>query len=79
MVKPIHHIRMENVECAIWQNIKGDKTFYSVEIYRNFMDESGTWKKYTLMRKQDLLTASLIMQKAYEWLTTYKAEKNELE
>ena len=41
--KPIHKIRVRNVQAAIWEQIFGKGTFLTVTFSRSYKDKSDQW------------------------------------
>ena len=58
---------------TIWQNqgkskSGDDVTFRTVSFQRRYKDANGEWKSTSTLRINDLPKASLILEKAYEYL-----------
>ena len=58
---------------TVWQNQGKSKTgeevsFRTVSFQRRYMDKDGEWKSTSTLRVNDLPRASLVLQKAYEYL-----------
>ena len=58
---------------TVWQNQGKSKTgeevsFRTVSFQRRYMDKDGEWKSTSTLRINDLPRASLVLQKAYEYL-----------
>jgi len=62
------------VSATIWKN-KGTKKdgetaeFYTITVDRNYKDKEDNWKSTHSLRINDLPKASLVISKAYEYLT----------
>ena len=58
---------------TVWQNQGKSKTgeevsFRTVSFQRRYVDKDGEWKSTSTLRINDLPRASLVLQKAYEYL-----------
>ena len=58
---------------TVWENQGKSKTgeevsFRTVSFQRRYMDKDGEWKSTSTLRINDLPRASLVLQKAYEYL-----------
>ena len=58
---------------TVWQNQGKSKTgeevsFRTVSFQRRYMDKNGEWQSTNTLRTNDLPRASLVLQKAYEYL-----------
>lgn len=58
---------------TVWQNQGTSKTgedvsYRTVSFQRRYKDPSGEWKSTSTLRVNDLPKASLVLQKAYEYL-----------
>ena len=58
---------------TVWENQgkskEGDDvSFKTVSFQRRYMDKNGEWKSTTTLRVNDLPKASLVLEKAYEYL-----------
>lgn len=78
MSKPIKKFKAGSVELNIWHNealvdkpetgmTKSD--WYSVTMQRSYRDAEGNWKKTSSWRLDDLPKATLVLTKAFEFLT----------
>lgn len=60
------------VSATVWQNQAAGKdgivTFRTVSFQRSYKDKNGKWQNSTSLRVNDLPRASLVIQKAYEYL-----------
>jgi len=58
---------------TVWENQGKNKegldvSYRTVSFQRRYLDKDGEWKSTTSLRVNDLPKASLILQKAYEYL-----------
>ncbi len=58
---------------TIWENQGKSKTgeevsYKTVSFQRRYMDKNGEWQSTSTLRTNDLPKASLVLQKAYEYL-----------
>ena len=61
------------ISSTIWKNIgtskKGEQVeFRTISLQRRYTDEKGEWKSTSSLRINDLPKASLVLNKAYEYL-----------
>ena len=62
------------VQAAIWANQGAHGSFRTVQLTRSYKDASGTWKQSSTLRAADLPRASLVLSKAYEYLSMGESE-----
>jgi hypothetical protein len=71
--QPEKKIRAGGLSATIWKNEqeKNGKSysFYSVTLDRSYTDETGNWKTSHNLRSNDLPKATLVLDKAFEYLT----------
>lgn len=70
---PEKKFRAGTVSATVWQNRGksakgGEVTFRTVSFQRNYMDRNGTWQTSSSLRVNDLPRASVVLQKAYEYI-----------
>jgi hypothetical protein len=65
--KPAWENRYGNIKVSIWANQGKDGVWYSVTLTRRYQD-NGLWKSATSLGKNDILPASLLLQRAFEWI-----------
>lgn len=69
---PEKKFRAGAVSATVWKNEskKGADSFayYSVSLDRNYKDKDGQWKSTNSLRINDLPRASLVLNKAYEFI-----------
>ena len=72
------------IQVAIWENQAKNpdgttRPFHTVSFDRRYKDQSGEWKSTNQLRVNDLPKATLILQKAYEYLalTGDEGEQND--
>ncbi len=71
-----------SVSATIWQNKGKSKTgeeisFRTVSFQRRYTDKEGNWKTTSTLRINDLPRASLVLQKAYEYLVLKGTEETQ--
>ena len=67
------------VSATVWlnkgQSKQGSEVEYrTISIDRNYLDKDGKWQKTNSLRLNDLPKASIVLQKAYEYLVLNEAE-----
>jgi len=57
------------ISAAVWKNstVK-DSAYYTISIQRSYKDKEGKWQHVNSFRVSDLPKASLVLNKAYEYL-----------
>lgn len=70
---PVKSFRSGSIQVAIWENQTTgsdgqQQTFKTVRFERRYKDKDGNWQSTSNLRVNDLPKASLILQKAYEYL-----------
>ena len=70
---PEKKFRAGAISATVWQNKGQDKNgetteYRTISLERNYKDKEGNWKSTNSLRINDLPKASLILQKAYEFL-----------
>lgn len=70
-----------SVSATIWQNKGKSKTgeevsFRTVSFQRRYKDKNDEWKTTNTLRTNDLPKASLVLQKAYEYLVLKGIQDN---
>ena len=65
---PVKIFRAGGVKATIWENTNKELQVYkTISFERNYKDKDGEWKQTNSLRVQDLMKASLVLQKAYEY------------
>jgi hypothetical protein len=70
------------VTATVWQNQGKNKTtgeettFRTVSFQRRYKDKDGNWQSTNTLRVNDLPRASLVLQKAYEYLVLRELENS---
>jgi hypothetical protein len=67
------------ISATIWKNQAESKvgkeiSYETISISRNFKTENGEWKSTNTLRLNDLPKATVVLNKAYEYLTLREAE-----
>ena len=68
------------ITATIWKNKVQSKTgepveYHTVSLQRRYKDKEGTWKSTNSLRINDLPKASLVLNKAYEYLVLREQDK----
>ena len=65
------------ISATVWRNSAQkdgkDVSFETISLSRNFKDKEGNWQSTPSMRLNDLPKASIVLNKAYEYLTFREA------
>ncbi len=69
------------ITATVWQNQGKSKTgdlttFRTVSFQRRYKDKEGNWQSTNTLRANDLPRASLVLQKAYEYLVLRELENS---
>ncbi len=69
------------IQATIWKNeIKKDNadpaSYRTISLSRRYKDKEGSWKSTSSMRVNDLPKASLVLQKAYEFIVLKEMDSN---
>lgn len=69
--QPLKRFKSGPIQATVWENEnKEGKTFNTVSINRSYMDKlTGEWKKTSTLRTNDLPRATLVLNKAFEFMT----------
>jgi len=67
---PLKKFRAGNISATVWLNhVKdGEGEYKTISLERTYKDKEGAWKHSSSLRAMDLPKASLVLQKAYEFL-----------
>jgi len=72
--RPIHSIKANGVEIAIWEgDYKGEPT-YSVTLQRSYKTDDG-YKNTGFLRKTDLLITSRLLGQAFDYINDIRNAK----
>jgi len=67
--KPVHHIRINSVEAAIWANETANGTRHNVTLSRLYKEkESDNWRTTDSLGRDDLLAACKVLDMAHTWI-----------
>lgn len=69
------------VTATVWQNAGKGRTgeivnYKTISLQRRYKDKNGVWQSANSFRVNDLPKASLVLQKAYEYLVLREAQDN---
>ncbi|MBT5022004.1 hypothetical protein HOK51_10240 [Candidatus Woesearchaeota archaeon] len=72
-VSPLKRFKIGAINASIWSNI-GQKDgkefeFKTVSFERRYKDKDGEWKSTSSLRPSDLPKASLVLNKAFEYIS----------
>jgi hypothetical protein len=76
--KPEKKFRAGAVTATIWRNTSEKGSYGSVQLERSYMDKDKKWKSTGSLRLNDIPKASLVLQKAYEYLTVKEKVNEEI-
>ena len=70
-MKPTKKFSAGAIVATVWTNPTKDSDgeYNTISIERNYKDSDGNWKSTTTLRTSDLPKASLVLNKAYEFLS----------
>ena len=74
--KPAHEIRIGVVKATIWRQEAEDKAWYTVTLQRLYRLE-GNWHSTASLRRDDLLLARKVLDRAHTWITGQPADGQE--
>ncbi|MBR9692667.1 hypothetical protein GOV07_01915 [Candidatus Woesearchaeota archaeon] len=68
--QPVKKFRAGAITATVWDNEakEGEGTYKTVSFERSYKDKEGAWQRTTSLRMNDLPKASLVLQKAYEYI-----------
>lgn len=77
---PVKTFRSGALQVAVWENEHLDEqgqvySSHSVSFERRYKDKGGEWKSTNSMRTNDLPKATLLLNKAYEYLVLNHEER----
>ena len=67
-MQPEKKFKAGSVEATIWQNEGKNGNYAVVKLARTYMDREKNWKMTSSFRETDIPKASLVLEKAYEYL-----------
>ena len=72
------------VTATVWQNQGKSRTgetigYRTVSFQRRYKDRNGVWQSANSLRVNDLPKASLVLQKAYEYLVLRETQDNSVD
>jgi hypothetical protein len=74
--KPDAHVRIGNVEAAIWRNENGDRVWYNVTFKRHYT-EGDVWKSTESFRRDDLLVLAKVADNAHTLILELQHEEGD--
>jgi len=73
--KPIKTLRDGLITATLWKNHTDDGAFYSVNLIRSYKDQDGEWNETPSFSGSDLLKASNLATRAYDFITDLVQER----
>jgi len=60
-------VSMGTLSCTIWKNTNKDngEEYFTYQLQRSYKDSSNEWKYTNTLRRQDLPTASILLERAF--------------
>lgn len=65
---PEKKFRAGAISATIWRNKAQDGEYKTISLERHYTDKEGKWQSTSSFRLNDLPKASVVLQKAYEFL-----------
>mgnify|MGYP001618752138 CR=1 FL=1 len=65
--KPVHKIRIGNVQAAVWANDGTNGPWHNVTFSRSFK-QGDEWKSSSSFNRDDLLVLSKVADAAFDWI-----------
>ncbi len=74
--RPVKKFRAGAIIATVWNNHakEGDSEYKTVSFERSYKDKNDVWQTTSSLRVNDLPRASLVLQKAYEFIALSNAE-----
>jgi len=72
MTKPVETIRDGSIKATIWKQEGENGAFYTADISRTYTDDAGNYHDSKSISGTDLLKASRLAVKAYDWIDGQK-------
>ncbi len=69
MEKPEKTIKAGSLILTIWNNNSEKGSFKTITLQRSYKDSKGEWKHTSNLRINDLPKASMLLNKAYEYIS----------
>jgi len=74
---PAKRFKSSGVEVSVWKNEgKEGSVFFTVSLQRSYKDKEGNWQSTASLRKSDLLVASHLLEKAYDFIDEQSGSGN---
>lgn len=74
--KPVHTIRISNVEAAVWENESEKGVFHAVTISRKYRKEDEV-RNSDSFSGRDLLVLAKVSDLAHSWVTENRPEQSD--
>lgn len=72
--KPIHTIRLGQIQAAVWSNPGQHGPFYNVTVERRYRDANEQWQGSTSFGRDDLLVLAKVADLAHTYICERQAE-----
>ena len=67
--QPEETFRIGRLSATIWLNDGNDgRTYYSVDIVRNYQDKEGNWKTTSSFKHDELLSVAMLAERAEQFI-----------
>ena len=70
---PVQRLRDGPLEASVWKNEGKDGPYYTVTLYRSYL-EGKDWKNTSSLRQRDLLPLAELARRAHECIRAFQAE-----
>ncbi len=68
---PLKSFKAGPVRATVWENAtERDSVFNTISLSRSYKDKNGAWQNSSVLRLNDLPKASVVLNKAYEYLVS---------
>lgn len=74
MTQPEKKFRAGGISATVWINASTKGAYRTISLERSYTDKSGNWQSTSTMRTTDLPKATVVLQKAYEYLVFKEQE-----
>ena len=71
--KPVHSLSVwtgsGNIEVAVFEHKKDDRTDHSITFHRSYKDDQGNWQRTNTLFPRDLLPLTELLRQAWAFVT----------
>lgn len=64
------------ISATVWKNPGTEGEYSTINLARSYKDRAGKWQTTTSFRINDLPKASLVLNKAYDYLMTHREQSD---